>query len=409
MLKSASALERKLKMSGNENNPNILAGLNQIIKAINDLIISLGELTADCPTPVTNVYVTCTGTPGAGGTGPGGGPIIEPPPIDTPDPGEVPPGFPDGWTYEDYLDYKCRAANQIVNDLVNTTDNLSSFEGVLGAISAAALYAFINTSLLSGVLVGVMALGFSAATAASVIIAALVAILGFSIGGFAYFATLASNLSDQAEDMVCALYNSDSVEQARADTETLIDDAIVGIAGIDEFLSDQLNLIIKALMGYAVYNLLWQYDASTASYVGLIDCGDCGSEEGLILDFRTSSYDFQDTAPTNHCEYVAGVGWREANAFGDVDITGPLPGGPYTIGYVHVTKLSPANGQQCQVALIDGDDQVLYTTTQSFTDDGTATWTFTPVEGVAKVDITLFGGSVQDNGWKIFEWAETAP
>jgi hypothetical protein len=280
-------------MSGEENNTNLLAGLNQLIKAVNDLVLSNTQtVNASCPPPVTNVYVTCTSTGAGGETGPGGGPIIEPPPIEPGEPGEVPPGFPEGYTYNDYLAYKCRAANRIVDDLIGTCVNMSSLGGALGVISGAALYAFINTSLLSGVLVGVMAIGFSAATAAAIIIATMVAIVAEGVGGFLYFSNLATALDGQHDDLVCLLFTALSVEAARSDFEAAIDDAITGL-GIGETISDQLNTIVLTLCGYAVYNYLWTYDAEIAEYVGTSDCQACEAGE-CSIDYVAVSEGFGD-------------------------------------------------------------------------------------------------------------------
>lgn len=309
-------------MPGSTQNTNLLAGLNQVIQAINDLITQFGcpDTTVNLPAPVVNLYVNC-GTTGGGGVGPGGGPIIEPEP-EQPPTGEVPPGFPNDWTYQDYLAYKCRAANKIIDDLIATCNNMTTISGLAGVVGAAALYAFLQTSLLSGVLVGLMMVGFSAATAAAIIIAALVAIVLAGGGALAYFGNLADNLADDKEQIVCDLFESESAEGARTATEGHIDDAIQGIVGIDEWSSDKLNSIVKALMGYSVYNYLFTYDATVNLYVGSIDCDVCGEEpcaEGIIMITGTiqSSTVNQDGSVTYRFGSALdpGTPWRQAIQF----------------------------------------------------------------------------------------------
>lgn len=246
-------------------------GLQQLIDAINSIAVKItGGGGCGCGI-------------GAGGVGPGGGPIIEPAAADTPGGGEVPAGFPEGYSYGDYLAYKCRAANKIADDLIASCAGMSSLGGVVAGVSAAALYVFVNTSLLSGLLVGVMAIGFSAATSAAIVIAAIIALIGLGAGGLAYFADLHSGLVDGKDDLVCLLYSSNSVEGARADLGGFVDGIVEGISGIDEFASDKLNSVVMALTGNAVLNLLFQYDAGIAEYVGDDDCSGC-SGPGLRVN-----------------------------------------------------------------------------------------------------------------------------
>jgi hypothetical protein len=194
------------------------------------------------------------------------------------DPQTDPP--PDGFdTWNEYYTYKCKAANKIIDDLITTCNNLSSIPGVVAGMSAGLLYLVIQAAFFGGGAVaiaeGLIALGLASAAGVAIAITALVAIILAGIGGLAYFTALASALGSDKENLVCDLYGANSVEEARALLFASIDEAIATLGGIDEFTSDQLNAVVTALLGTAVFNTLFEYNGSVSGYVGSVVCGDC--------------------------------------------------------------------------------------------------------------------------------------
>lgn len=271
-------------MAGLTDNEHVTQALNQVIKAINDK-----QFTA-------NITIQ-----GGGGSAPGCGcgipedTIIDPPaapPLGDEETDPPPDGF-DDWS--EYHAYKCRAANKIVDDLISTCSNLSSIPGVVSGMGAGLLYLVISAAFFASgptaIATGLIALGLASAAGVAIAITALVLIILAGIGGLAYFTSLASALSDAKSDIVCALYDAQSVEEARGILLTAVDDAITGIEGITEFLSDKINSVISALLGTAVFNTLFEPNESVADYVGTINCNSCNACELTFPDASWGSSD----------------------------------------------------------------------------------------------------------------------
>lgn len=206
--------------------------------------------------------------------------IIDPPPApDLGNPETDPP--PDGFdTWEEYQVYKCKAANAIADSLIGTIGNMASIPGVVSGMAAGLLYLVVSAAFFgtgaSSVAVGLLALGLGSAAGIAIAITALVAIAVAGIGGLAYFSTLSSVLQGQKSDIVCELYSASSVEEARSALLSRVDDAIAGIEGITEFISDKLNEVVAGLMGMAIFNTLFEPSDYVASHVGSVDCENCG-------------------------------------------------------------------------------------------------------------------------------------
>lgn len=194
-----------------------------------------------------------------------------------PDTDPVPDGFA---SWDDYFVYKCEAANKIVDDWIDTVGNLATLGGVLGAIGAVALGLFLQTSLLSGMLVGLMAVGFSAGAAAAVVVGALVALVAGGLGLFAYFADLAGDMATAKADVICDLYDAESVGDATAILLAFTSDEALGLtydpADDDVLFQATVNAMAGALLSTSVMNSLFELDTDVQGYSGSIDCGvDC--------------------------------------------------------------------------------------------------------------------------------------
>jgi hypothetical protein len=251
---------------------------------LGEAITLLGQMISDLATLTVQVNM------GSGGSDcgcpPGG--IGENPPPSEPDQnppgGEDPPpvGFD---TWEDFLDYKCRAANKIVDDLIASTGNLGSLSGVIGAIQGVLLASFLSTSLLGGVMAGVMALGFSSFAAAGIIIAALVILILASVGGLVWFSTLAANMEDNKSDLICALYAATTTDDAMASWSAFvtarIGDASGEWSGEPEagLISSTMETVLDALNNLTVINLLFTPNEEIAVYEASFDCSTCSPSE----------------------------------------------------------------------------------------------------------------------------------
>jgi len=199
---------------------------------------------------------------------------------------------PDDWaTWALYNAYKCKAANRIADEWISTTGGLGTLSGAAGAIGAIALALFLNTSLMGGILVGLMAIGFSAASAAALVIAALIAIVVGGTGLLAYFIALSTEMETNKASLVCGLYNS----QSPAEAKTVLIDFTADVAGDltydpgddDTLFQEQLGFIADALFNEEVTNTLFEENAESDAYTGDVDCVDC--VRALLIDASGSA------------------------------------------------------------------------------------------------------------------------
>lgn len=206
------------------------------------------------------------------------GPDYPPPAPDLGDPDIAPP--PDDWsTWESYYTYKCKAANMIVDNWIDTLTGLATLSGILSAIGALALAAFVNTSLLSGLLVGLMMLGFSAGAAAAIIIGALIYIIAGGIQLLVYFLEVGNVMENTKSDLICLLYEAQSPADAKDAVVLFTSDIAENIAydpADDSTLFQiQLDAIVDALFNDAIVNVLFEENPDANVYVGDVDCDDC--------------------------------------------------------------------------------------------------------------------------------------
>lgn len=257
-------------MSGEINNVNILEAVNQVVKAINDLKLSVESGNA---VKIVTAGCGCTIPPDT---------IIDPPTApDLGSPATDPP--PNGFdTWGEYQTYKCKAANKLVDDLISTINNLTSVPGVVAGLSAGLAYMIVQAALFAtgsaAIAEGLIALGLASASGVAIAISALVALVVFSAAALAYFLDVASNLGDNKEAIVCGLFNARSVEEALTVIQLAVDDAFVGIVGPVEGASDLMNKAIMAFMGTAVLNSLFEDTPGVSDYVGSVSCFVCGGD-----------------------------------------------------------------------------------------------------------------------------------
>lgn len=395
-------------MPGEIDNTTILAAANQIIKAINDLRTSVNAgnqiktVTAGCGCSVPpDTIVDPPGAPGLGN------PATDPPPA----------GF-DSWF--EYNANKCRAANRIVDDLISTCNNLTSIPGVVSGLSAGLLYLVIQAAFFASgeaaIASGLIALGLASATGVAIVITALVTIIVAGIGGLAYFASLASALTSIKATLVCDLYAAQSVEEARVSFYSDIDDAIAGLESITEFLSDQINKIVQALVGTAVLNTLFEPNELVAEYVGTVDCATCeacdpdyiftestsgfsGSQDDAITAGSGSgSTEYADNKLKINLSVPAGIGNAGA-AIWSIDLTPNDLSISVEVDIEILSTTIPAQAAGVYPRFYYDDfDPTGYETSEVdllYQSDGMKTFTFSGQHaGVNKVDIGCFNGDL---------------
>lgn len=226
--------------------------------------------------PVTNVASPTVNVDCGGGCGcepgtdppPTGGVEGDPPPEGWGEPTDPDTGEPIAPGSPAYQDRKCKAANLLhdgIRELVYQlniygVDNLSSL-GV--GIATGVVTAIITTtivgpaSLIVGIVTGIAAM-----------------VLVFTSGAIE-LSTLVTLLDDNQEDLVCALYNSQSADQAISDYTD-----VLSTAGANTLMVE----LIQAILTYATANALFfkkdgadgdQVEQDIEDYVGGVDCSMC--------------------------------------------------------------------------------------------------------------------------------------
>lgn len=272
-------------MAGQAGNTDILTGINQVIVAINDKIMSSG---------------------GSCGCGPGGNPVINPgasegQPTGGGGPGGngLPPGYPG--TLGEYSIYKCKAANYIFDDAYNALVFVGSMGTIAGGITAGSLF---GTWLL-----GQLALaGFGTVGAGGVIlfasvaaweigaIVALIAVVTLVAGSavVTIFSAMASDFLAKKDDVVCELYNAQTVEDAQAElTDALAASALTfTISPPYTTWEAQIRAMVGDVIAYfaptTTFNKLFEEDEAIDLYTaGTVDCTFCLSCPEVALTWGT--------------------------------------------------------------------------------------------------------------------------
>jgi len=248
-------------MAGDENQTQVVPALNQLIKAINDQV-----LTANCGGGA-NITLTC---------GCGGG---SDPPSDGGSEGGSPPSG--GWDDTDdppgsggYIDRKCKVANITYDDFVLLLEKFEdiNLEGLIELGLA------LSTEVIAAAILFVSSgpIGFSLAVIGAVIALALVFFAqSVNISG------LISIFEANQSDIVCIFYNATDAGQAVDDFKGYMSSAGTNAAQ---------DLLINAILTVAATNALFfqntsvagqQLEARLDGYTAPIDCGSacsaCGS------------------------------------------------------------------------------------------------------------------------------------
>jgi hypothetical protein len=254
-------------MAGNEENTTLLEGINQTIKAINDLATALAAIALN-PT----INNTCTpqvvATPVVQINPIGGG--VAPTPVSSvgTQGGDPPSGFipPNQQT----PNRKCKASNAIFSAARATVQELQDLGvqnapaigsvAVAGAITVAFAAALPPFGALIGAVVGVVA-----------------GVVTYMVSGQVNLAHMLDSLDEHQDEIICGLYLEDNAGNAR-------DDVIAIVTG-----DDSMNFYEGALLGLILNNNLLNllFFSSTPEIEAAIDaadilkaCGGCNGGEG---------------------------------------------------------------------------------------------------------------------------------
>lgn len=224
----ADKLERRLMMDCSEA---LLTGLQAIATAIGGVQISQSQSQSCGDTSVTipiSNYIQ--------GVTDGGQVIYGQAPLTN---GVAEGDYPDGFdTLQDYLTYKCQAANAVFDALVGSMRALASLD-IFMLISTGAGAGLVSAALLAGVLVPEIAI--------PAIIAAMVGIIGLGLS-YAHLEDTCDYFDENRSDIVCSFYNSETVQAAVDTVSAYIDEALgaLAVSGAEGALIRTIGLILAS-------------------------------------------------------------------------------------------------------------------------------------------------------------------
>lgn len=300
--------------------------------------VTEGQILSAVCSPDVNIDVSC-GSSGCSGSMLGSmlnGSITDSDPLpDLGDPETDPP--PDGFvSWESYRVYKCKAANFIVEGTERVFRIIGGTNAEVAAAGIAGAGAFITEVLITsgGMAVTAMAMPSGSvmliaggvllslpAWAIGAIVAAIVAVIALNIGILILFINAADAFHSSAEQTACALYNANTVIEAKGVLSTAWGDAIL-VFDIDppyNAYEAAIRSMMSAVVGYLITNSLINMLFSPSEIVEKYtdppyDCSLCSTpgsfdftidEQGWILDTGVSQYNEQ---------YVAGSYFDATNS-----------------------------------------------------------------------------------------------
>lgn len=270
----------------------------------------------------------------------------------------IPPsGYPDG--YADQVEYdadKCAKATKMANDFIASIENFATVNWATGVVGAGVILAC---------LVGLITVPYAT-------IPLLLFALCGNIGITAALSAFADELQNRRQDLICILYEGDTVEIIIVEIAEFLD---LVIAFIDPVAAIGLALknIALWLMNGDTLNALFS-SAAKQAYPDA-DCSSC--EEDVLCWFFTEGLD-GFTYRQNFATWIFGGGSLEwlnlgaaiQNGFGNPGYSGMISPefGPYTIQTgdvicVQISNYSSSNNYSEFVgAIINGQEVELSTT-----------------------------------------------
>lgn len=238
-------------------NPDLHADL----RILNNVFVEQSAVNVNCSPDVT---VNCGGGNYQvidGGTTTGewndGAEVVEPDPE-----GEPQTGFE---TWQAYYDYKCVAAQYYFDNYINTINNMTAFEGVVGGIALGAIIALLVISVPP---VGIAAL-----------MVAIGAIAAYDIALCTVFGSIYIGLLENRDDIICSLYSAVDTGEVLSILSSETGTIISGLE-ISELIEQAFIDFCNALLSNNGAKVIFELDSSAADYTSTFDCTECGSTPG---------------------------------------------------------------------------------------------------------------------------------
>ena len=185
--------------------------------------------------------------------------------------------IPDGFsTYEEYRDYKCGVATQLVDDFTETIGNLQTLGGLVAVGAGYASVMLGTAATYNAVVVGLMAAGLSVTGGLIAITIALVGLIALGSAVFSHFDTIFDELVLNREDFICQVFNSSNETETRQVFYDVAGTAVTNLAvsdGIKDQLGNAVVGIIDALIPAELIVTLFKF----VDQIGKpdFDCSSC--------------------------------------------------------------------------------------------------------------------------------------
>jgi hypothetical protein len=243
--------------------------ISDLIEALESLAVGAETIVVEAPnvTVRPNITVNC----GCGGGG------STPPQTPGEEGGTPPPGTEEPSEIELR---KCKVATILIQELIAYTDNMAAlglFDWSLDYLTLGGILNSIANGFTSGLLKLTFQVGGWLTNLQNLI---------FS-GGFG--ASIPATLSSNQEAMVCALYNSENVVDAKSEVVTAS-----GLTGAD---ASYLELILTTETLNMLFFSLPGSEEIISSYAGTADCSGCNADECALLHYGSLTSGVLGTFP----------------------------------------------------------------------------------------------------------------
>lgn len=189
-------------------------------------------------------------------------------------------------SYEEYRDYKCRVATQIVDDVTETIGNLQTLGGLVAVGAGYAAAAMWTAGTYSAIVVGLAAIGLSATGGVILIATALVALIVFGAVIFDHFNDIHDYMVENRNDLICGVFNAQNETQVKQVFYDIMQAAVANLTvetDVQSILQRTVNDIIDALVPSEVVIMLFRFFKDVG--IEAFDCSTCADISGQFIAF----------------------------------------------------------------------------------------------------------------------------
>lgn len=220
-------------------------------------------------------------------------------PDTAPTPENFPPEFP---SFPAYQEYRCAVSRQIAIDMRNTFSNMQTFSGLVG-MGAAALAAYIaSSSVVAGLVTGLLGVGLLSAGAVWAIVGVLVGFTLISLGMFAYMTPLYNSIVIGLDELTCIIYSGNTTAEIKANITSFFESRLAGFAYENTIEEGVFTISILKILDYLLpadlFGLLngtvtelEEFITAEAGTFNCALCGDIGVLGAWVYDSSTGSDD----------------------------------------------------------------------------------------------------------------------